>query len=372
MTEAGLSPVSEAMLALREQVIDAWCQAVRDTLCKAGSLPAPILLNTLPVFYERLARLLTPRYFHASGVDVAIIAQEHGGERARLSGYDTTTLIREYQLFRQVLFTMLHQGGIALTHEQRAAIDTSIDSAIRESVTAFALIQSALREQFIAALTHDLRTPLSTVSMAAHVIEQRAADPDIRKLAERISANAQRIEAMTRDLLDCMVFEGGERLPLNIEEFDLSLLAYEVAQQAMEQGNVKVQVEFESVVGHWCRASLQRALENLLGNAIKYRAPGTPIQLKVGCLGERVQLEVHNEGEPIPPEQMESIFQVYRRARRGKSAKDGWGVGLPYARRVAESHGGSIVVTSSVEEGTTFLLALPTDARPFSNAPVSG
>ncbi|WP_342117154.1 sensor histidine kinase [Pseudoduganella sp. OTU4001] len=371
MTEVGLSPSSQAMLALRDQVIEAWCRLARGTLGKAGDLPEPILLNTLPTFYERLARLLTEQYYHAGGVDVAVIAQEHGGERARLSGYDTTTLIREYQLFRQVLFKMLHQGGVVLTHEQREAIATSIDSAIRESVTAFALIQSALREQFIAALTHDLRTPLSTVSVAAQVLESKAPNEEVRKLAERIVANAQRIEAMTRDLLDCMVFEVGERLPLHIEEFDLALLAYEVAQQTMDHSNARVQIEFESVVGHWCRASLQRALENLMGNAIKYSAPGTPILLKVSSNELRVQLTVHNEGDPIPPEELESIFQVYRRARHGKCTKDGWGVGLPYARRVAESHGGSIIVTSTEAEGTTFMIDVPMDARPFSNAPVA-
>ena len=372
MAEVGLSPSSQAMLALREPVIEAWSKSARETLHKAGSLPEPILLNTLPTFYERLARLLTPEFYQASGVDVAVIAQEHGGERARLSGYDTTTLIREYQLFRQVLFRMLHQGGVQLTHEQREAIATSIDSAIRESVTAFALIQSALREQFIAALTHDLRTPLSTVSVAAQVIESKAPSADIRKLAERIVVNAHRIEAMTRDLLDCMVFEGGQRLPLHLEEFDLALLAYEVAQQTMERSAVQVQVEFESAVGHWCPVSLQRALENLLGNAIKYRTPGTPVLVRVASTGERVQLSVHNEGEPIPAEELESIFQVYRRARGGRCTKDGWGVGLPYARRVAESHGGSIIVTSSAALGTTFQIDIPMDARPFGSAPVSG
>jgi signal transduction histidine kinase len=372
MAEVSLSSASQSMLALREQVIEAWCRAVREKLCKAEELPAPILLNTLPAFYEHLARLLTHEYYLASGGDVAVLAQEHGGERARLTGYDTTTLIREYQLFRQVLFRMLRNGGILLSHEQREAIDSAIDSAIRESVTAFALIQSALREQFIAALTHDLRTPLSNVSVAAQVIETRATSEDIRRLAERIVANAQRIEAMTRDLLDSMVFEGGERLPLHIEEFDLALLAYEVAQQEKERSGVEVRVEFESAVGHWCRASLQRALENLLGNAIKYKSAGTPIVVRVACDQLRVRLSVHNEGEPIPAENLESIFQVYRRARGGKCTKDGWGVGLPYARRVAESHGGSIVVTSSAALGTTFLIDIPMDARPFESAPVSG
>lgn len=372
MAEVGLSLLSVTMRGMRDQVIEAWCQSARETLHKAGSLPEPILLNTLPTFYEHLARLLTPEHYHAGGVDVAVIAQEHGGERARLSGYDTTTLSREYQLFRQVLFRMLHQGGVVLAHEQREAIATSIDSAIRESVTAFALIQSAMREQFIAALTHDLRTPLSSMCIAAQVIETKVENPEVRKLAERIVANARRIEGMTRDLLDCMVFEGGERLPLHLEEFDMAELAYEVAQQAMEYQPALVQVEFVAVPGCWCRASLQRALENLLGNAIKYSAPGTPIKVNVRRIGERVQVAVHNEGEPIPAEAQEAIFQVYRRARAGKCSKDGWGVGLPYARRVAESHGGSSIVLSSAALGTTFLIDIPLDARPFSKAPLVG
>lgn len=370
MTEAALSPSSKAMLGLRDQVIEEWCNQVRAKLCKAEELPEPILLNTLPAFYERLARLLTPEYFVATGIDVDALAQEHGGERARLSSYDTTTLIREYQLFRQVLSVQLRKGGVQLTHEQHEAMDTSIDSAIRESVTAFALVQSALREQFIAALTHDLRTPLSSISMAAQVMETRADNEDIRKLAGRIVENAKRIDGMTRDLLDCIVFEGGGRLPLKLAEFDMAELAWEVGQETMEVQHVTVEIKFISVRGTWCRQSLKRALENLLGNAIKYGAAGRPIQLSVSQCNSRVQVEVHNEGDPIPPTEIESIFQVYRRASGGKRAQDGWGVGLPYARRVAESHGGSIVVTSSIADGTAFIIDLPLDARPFSNAPV--
>ena len=370
MADAGLSSLTQAMLGLRDQVIEAWAEAARGTLRKADELPAPILLNTLPTFYERLARLLTPEHFHAGGLDVQVIAQEHGGERARLSGYDTTTLIREYQLFRQVLFAQLRRHGIELSHEQREAIDTSIDGAIRESVTAFALIQSALREQFIAALTHDLRTPLSSVSVAAQVIESKAESEEVRRLAGRIVNNARRIERMTRDLLDCMVFENGERLPLHLSNFDMAELAYEVVQHAMEFQPVLVELQFDSVPGCWCRESLKRALENLLGNAVKYGAAGKPIRVTVSRNEHRVQVSVHNEGEPIPPTEIEGIFQVYRRARGGKCLKDGWGVGLPYARRVAESHGGSIIVTSTASEGTTFRLEIPLDARPFEGAPV--
>jgi len=84
-------------------------------------------------------------------------------------------------------------------------------------------------------------------------------------------------------------------------------------------------------------------------------------------------LTVHNEGEPIPADQFESIFQVFRRADAAKEGgKDGWGIGLPYVRSVAESHGGSVAVDSAVRRGTTFTIDIPVDSRPFQDAPTLG
>jgi signal transduction histidine kinase len=84
-------------------------------------------------------------------------------------------------------------------------------------------------------------------------------------------------------------------------------------------------------------------------------------------------LTVHNEGEPIPPEQTAYIFEVFRRAASAKDGKkEGWGIGLPYVRSVAESHGGSVAVDSSVDRGTTFTIDIPIDSRPYQDAPTLG
>ena len=85
---------------------------------------------------------------------------------------------------------------------------------------------------------------------------------------------------------------------------------------------------------------------------------------------ERVQVLVHNRGAPIAPEDSESIFQLFRRAGN-QEAGEGWGVGLPYVRRVAEAHGGSVLMSSSEEEGTSFVIDVPADARPFAGAPTA-
>jgi K+-sensing histidine kinase KdpD len=85
---------------------------------------------------------------------------------------------------------------------------------------------------------------------------------------------------------------------------------------------------------------------------------------------ESLFLTVHNEGSPIPAPEQECIFRMYRRAEAAKrNLKQGWGIGLPYVRAVAESHGGSITLDSSEERGTTFTIDLPKDSRPYQNSP---
>jgi signal transduction histidine kinase len=310
--DPALASVSRAILARRLQIMDAWMSNMRNTVPKAGPLLTPILENTLPSFLDSLALLLTDEMAPKVQTDLGVLATEHGGERARLTSFDTTALIHELQIFRDTLFAELDRDGVILNPRQRAIITTYVDNAIRESVNAFVMVQSALREQFIAAMTHDLRTPLANAQMAAQLIQRTSGDDAVRQLALKIIANTQRIDLMTRQLLDKMVFGGAGQFPLRISRFDMGELVREVADYAQSSHAMELEVRAQPVVGFWCRESLRRALENLLSNAIKYGAPDIPIRLEVTTTHERVQLAVHNQGEPIPLEDSETIFQLYR------------------------------------------------------------
>jgi len=369
--QPGLAPATRAMLACRDQVVQTWMSTVRAEVRKAVPLHISILGNTLPAIVDTLALLLTAtEHEHAVG-DLLVLATEHGGERARLTPYDIPTLIHEMQLFKRVLFAQMEQARAPLDLEQRALIANSIDNMIRDSANAFSAVQAALREQFVAAITHDLRTPLSNARMAAELIERIAAGDDVRQLAQTILRSAARIDAMTRELLDRIVFGGSGKLALRITEFDLAELAREVAGAIVSGQRVELELPPQPLFGHWCRESLRRALENLIGNAIKYGRPDAPVQVAVSVMLERVKIAVHNDGDPIAPEDCESIFQLYRRAARAQDAAQGWGVGLPFARKVAEAHGGSIVVASNQQDGTTFVIDIPRDARPHQGAPTA-
>lgn len=291
-------------------------------------------------------------------------------ERARLTNYNVHSVIFEYQILRWTIFDVLKANGVQLNDDEIYRINASIDGSVREAVNAFALAQLALREKFMAALTHDLRNPLSNAKLAAQLIEHSSDLDRIKEFAGKIVASLDRMDGMIQDLLDSARFQSGERLQLRLEEFDMQELAKEVCEQFTFAHGPRFQLIARSARVWWDREAIKRAMENLLGNAVKYGAPDTPVRIKIDSVHGRVILTVHNEGEPIPKEQIESIFQVFQRAAATREGnKKGWGIGLPYVRSVAESHGGSIEVDSAEHRGTTFLISMPADARPYQHAP---
>lgn len=371
ITSAELSATSVRMLELRDAVLTEWQQRMRATISKAAVLSQPILVNTMPVVYANLAEAITPDYAHNSnGVLETTVASEHGNERARLTNYDLSTVISEYQVLRSAIFDVLADNGLQLTATDTRIINMTLDATIKESATAFSLVQSAFRERFVATLAHDLRSPLNAVQMFAERIG-RTSDPKvIGELSDKIKQNVGRMDRMIRELLDIVVFEQGERLKLHMTNFNIMQVVQQVCDDSFEIYGSRFEVVGEDVTGWWGRDALLRALENLIGNALKYGSNDTPITIKIDHYHGRILISVHNEGNPIPPDQLESVFQVFERAKIANDENEqGWGLGLPFVRSVAESHGGSIVTDSSPDTGTTFIIDIPIDARPFLDAP---
>jgi signal transduction histidine kinase len=374
-SDAGrLSVTSRKLLQLRDAILSTWEERVRASVAEASPLTHPILINTLPVLIDNVAEALSsddPRT--SAGVAVPTVASEHGGERARLTDYNCHAVITEYQILRQTIFDVLQQNSVQLSEAETLIIHSSFDAIVKESVTAFVLVQSAFRERFVAALAHDLRNPLAYVNTAAEVILRTNDLPKIRNIATKILENADRMGRMIQDMLDAVIFQNGERLRLHPSEFDMLGLVKEVCEQSRAAHGERFEIVGESMTGWWDRDLISRALENLLENAVKYGACERPIRIQVLAAHGRVILTVHNEGDPIPPENVEIVFQVFRRAEAAKAGdKPGWGIGLPYIRSVAESHGGSIAVDSSTDLGTTFTVDIPLDARPFQNVRTLG
>lgn len=269
------------MLELRDEVLEEWEKRVRAAFKEARALSEPVFIDTIPYFYDNIAQALSPDYPRANATEGTTLAMAHGNERARLTNYDPNVLILEYQIFRTTILDVLEQHNVKLTAKELIAINASIDEAIREAVTAFSSIIAGMREQFVAALTHDLRTPLQAASMAAELITHISDPVRTKDLARRIVTNLARMDTMLQGMLDTMVFQAGETLRLDLSRVDIFEVVKEICQNTTTASHSRCQVIGSTVYGWWDREAMKRALENLVSNAMKYGDPGAPIRIKI-------------------------------------------------------------------------------------------
>ena len=270
------------------------------------------------------------------------------------------------------------RGVVILSERDDLVIQKSFDKAIQESMVSYFLVHGRIREQFVATLTHDLRNPIGAVKMAAELILEMSQDtkPEgllgIHDLSTRILRNVRRADRMIQEMLDASVVQVGERLSAQLSEGDIADVVRAAIAELPSKQSERLQTEIKSIRGFWDLDAFQRSLENIISNAFKYGRDDTPVAVKVTEVHGRVMVSVHNFGNPIPAENQETLFQVFRRTESAKmSGKQGWGIGLALARSTAESMGGSLGLESTSEHGTTFTIDVPCDARPFQDVPVT-
>lgn len=363
LNESGLSATSLSVLAMRDAVLQEWEEQVRNLVRGARRMLPPILINTMPVFYDNIAEALSPNHSRSNATSNNDIAGAHGSERARMTGYEPEHIVQEYQLFRDSFSHVVDAEGVELTRAQWKIVNTSIDLAVQSSIKEFTSMHDTFRTRMAASLSHDMRNPLSVIVSAAHLLELGQDETRSPAMVKKILENGKRLSSMIDDMLDALSIRRGEQLPLALMQFDMLDLAREVSANLEPAQSAACSVDGTSVVGHWCQDSMRRALENLILNGFKY-GDGLGVHVQVEETHGRVIVSVHNKGNPIAMEQRGQIFQYLWRDV-GANGKKGWGIGLPFVQDVAESHGGSVGVDSAPETGTTFLIDVPVDCRPF-------
>jgi signal transduction histidine kinase len=213
-------------------------------------------------------------------------------------------------------------------------------------------------EAFAARVAHDLRTPLTPITLLAGSLRKRSNDPLVIRTAERICASARRASEMVDGLLAFSRAEGEGRAATPaapIVEECLEQIAEQLGAAAVE---VRRDLDPGAIVA--CPASLYRqVVDNLLGNAVKHLAARErrSLCLRVGAVDDKVRLEVEDSGPGIPPESLGRIFDPYYRVPG--NATPGTGIGLATVHRIVESHGGEIRVSSQLGAGTVFTVDLP-------------
>ena len=220
------------------------------------------------------------------------------------------------------------------------------------------------REDLLRAVSHDLRTPLTSVLLQAHRLAAHA-DPDLRRRGEVITSGARRMEALIRDLVESARLETGQ-IQLELRALDLGHWLAELLARtpALDASRIALAAGPDtSALADPER--LERVVVNLVSNALKYSPPGSPVRIEVARAGGAVVTSVADRGDGIPTEELPKIFGRYYRGQRTRNV-EGTGLGLYIARLLVEAHRGRISAESTAGEGSTFRFTLPAAPEPPS------
>lgn len=256
-------------------------------------------------------------------------------------------------------------SGVAQSYLREEAADLA--RRRQEEVVSLLESEKELREKFVTALTHDLRTPLTSAKMSAQLLARKAGEPEaVLRSAARISASVDRAERMVRDLLDANRLKAGEGIPLSIEACRLDEVVNHSVKEltALNGERFEFVNEAHETEGYWDHEALSRVIDNLASNAVKYGAPGKTITIGLVKQQHYAEISVHNEGDAISIDDQKSLFKSYRRTDSAvSSGQKGWGIGLVLVKGIAEAHGGSVRLESFPERGTTVYVRVPLDCR---------
>ena len=231
-----------------------------------------------------------------------------------------------------------------------------------------------LRDDLLATVSHDLRSPLSSVRMSADLILRNARSGDaqqVEKYAGTIARSAARMAKLIEDLLDVARAESGEFKVLPSVEAAAPLVreALDQVRPLAEAKSLSLESTCEEEVRLRCEPGrIVEVLANLLGNAIKFTPEGGHVLVNAIVRQGFLEFEVADTGPGIPPAALPHVFDRYWQARTSRGSRDGAGLGLAIARGLVDAHGGRIWVQSEVGAGTSFFFTIPVaDAEPYSS-----
>jgi signal transduction histidine kinase len=226
------------------------------------------------------------------------------------------------------------------------------------------------RDDVLGIVAHDLRSPLGTILMQAHVLRRRAPERE-RKPPERIERAATRMNRLIQDLLDVARVEAG-RLTVAQDSLPVRKVlrdAFEAHRTQASSKSLDLRLDLApNLPDVWAdRDRLLQVLENLIGNALKFTEPGGRVTIGATSRDAEVVFRVEDTGLGIAPQDQPHVFDRYWQAHR--SGRRGAGLGLPIVKGIVEAHGGCVWLESWPGRGSTFYFTIPTRRRRQAQRP---
>jgi two-component system sensor histidine kinase KdpD len=243
-------------------------------------------------------------------------------------------------------------GALIAARRRRTVLEAEVveTKALRRS--------DVLKTALLRAVSHDLRSPLTAIRAAAGGIDSATVDPDQRReLKDVIETETERLTRLVDDLLDLSRLESGTAEPHPEPSSVEEVVDAVAAAHSLRNAKLDIQLDGDLPPVQADPVQLERALSNLVENAIRHSTNGAPVAVRASMAGARLQLRVTDRGPGIAPGELERIFEPFYRAP-GASGR-GSGLGLAIAKGFVEGNGGRLWARSLPGQGSTFTIDLP-------------
>jgi signal transduction histidine kinase len=267
-----------------------------------------------------------------------------------------------------IVLVQLLADQIATTIETRALLEQAALVLAREHA-------DGLKDDLLASISHDLRNPLTVIRGNAELLQLRIArsgtvEPErLRDCMASIEGATVQMTRLIDGLLDYGRLQMDRPLELIVCATDIVALTRKAVTEnraATDHHDIVLSCIEEEILGRWDPDRLERVLQNLLGNALKYSPDGGNIEVRVWrertTDWDAALVSISDHGIGIPPRDLPDIFERFRRAANVIGKIAGTGIGLAVSRQIVEQHGGSISVESEEGRGSTFVVRLPIHA----------
>ena len=295
-------------------------------------------------------------------------ASTHGTLR-QVSGFTLLQLTAEYRALRAtVLRLWLPMAGemTDIVVNDMVRFNEAIDQALAESAMTYSSHAEVVRDTFLAILGHDLRSPLSTMTMAGDYLTQPSVGTDVTlQIGMRVKRSAATMNAMVNDLLEYARSQLSGEMPIarrHVDVKELCQAAINDVSSAHPDCPFKLNASGD-LLGNFDGMRLHQVLSNLLNNAAQYRGKEHPVSISVDGKPDKLVIEVQNFGPVIPPDSLKAVFdplvQLPVVEQQSGRPTTSMGLGLFIASEITRAHGGSISVKSDERSGTVFRVQLP-------------
>lgn len=302
--------------------------------------------------------------FQSPGISTLNILKD-----SRLDGDEILAIVRSVRRTRAP-----HQGLIEIPRgpfgKGKRKIKIAVTSLDEDSILILINDESekarvdAIRRDFIANISHELKTPIGALSLLSEAISQAKDDPEaMERFANRIKSEAKRLEDLVREIINLSRLQGEDPLT-DPHPIEMGAVVNEaIAQAETNAESRQITVERGDKHEAWVlgdRQQLIMAVHNLVENAINYSPEGTRVSVELKSVGDVIEVDVVDQGIGIKETDLERIFERFYRVDPARSRETGGtGLGLSIVKHVAQNHGGEVKVWSKIGVGSTFALRLP-------------